>query len=187
MSSRTNSIDCKANAKWTTMELAIAAVFVALTFIATASVNVRIFDGNGGLIHLGCVPLFVAGFVFGPRVSAIAGALGMGLFDITSGWALWAPTTVIVSALMGIACGYIAKKGSQMHVAYWVLAVLAAMLIKVGGYYVGEAIIYGNWIAPVKSIMGNIVQVGVGGIIAILIGQPLKYALKKMNFNLSNK
>lgn len=42
--------------------------------------------GSGGLIHLGNVPLFVAAMLFGRKTGAIAGAFGMGLFDLMSGW-----------------------------------------------------------------------------------------------------
>ena len=36
-------------------------LFVALTFVATSFINIRLpLMGNGGLVHLGNVPLFLA-------------------------------------------------------------------------------------------------------------------------------
>lgn len=50
-----------------------------------------------------------------------------------------------------------------------ILAFILAMVIKVAGYYIAEGIIYGNWIAPLSSIPGNIIQVGVAAIISVPI------------------
>lgn len=74
----------------TTWDIAIAGVCVALTLVATAFINIRLpIAANGGLVHLGNVPLFMAAIIFGKRTGAVAGAFGMGLFDLLSGWTLW--------------------------------------------------------------------------------------------------
>mgnify|MGYP003490649190 FL=1 len=39
------------------------------------------------------------------------------------------------------------------------LAVIPVMLITVGGYYLAEAVIAGNLLAPIVSVWGNVVQV----------------------------
>lgn len=47
-------------------ELAIDAVFIALTYVFTAFINIKLpIAANGGLIHLGNIPLFIAAIVFG--------------------------------------------------------------------------------------------------------------------------
>ena len=46
--------------------LTVTAIFVALTYIFTAFINVRLpIAANGGLIHLGNVPLFIGAILFG--------------------------------------------------------------------------------------------------------------------------
>ena len=48
--------------------LAITAICLVLVYVFTAVVNIRLpFAPNGGLIHLGNVPLFVAAILFGKR------------------------------------------------------------------------------------------------------------------------
>ena len=49
-----------------TIEITMAALFIALTYVATAFINVRIpfLAANGGLIHLGNIPLFVAAAIY---------------------------------------------------------------------------------------------------------------------------
>ena len=82
-------------------ELAIDAVFIALTYVFTAFINIKLpIAANGGLIHLGNIPLFIAAIVFGWKTGMIAGGIGMGLFDMISGfWATWAPFTLVIVSL----------------------------------------------------------------------------------------
>ena len=48
--------------------LTVTAIFVALTYIFTAFINVRLpIAANGGLIHLGNVPLFIGAILFGKK------------------------------------------------------------------------------------------------------------------------
>ena len=83
-----------------TKELVIDALFIALTFVATMFINIRLpLMGNGGLIHLGNVPMFLGAFIYGKRTGALAGGIGMGLFDLISGWTAWAPFTLVIVGL----------------------------------------------------------------------------------------
>ena len=86
--------------------LAITAICLVLVYVFTAVVNIRLpFAPNGGLIHLGNVPLFVAAILFGKRTGMIAGGIGMALFDLLSGWTLWAPFTLVIVGCMGFVVG----------------------------------------------------------------------------------
>lgn len=156
--------------------LTITALFIALTYVFTAFLNIRLpIAANGGLIHLGNVPLFLCAILFGKKSGAIAGGVGMGLFDLLSGWTAWAPFTFIIVAFMGFTVGAITEK---RHGFGWnVLAIAVAAIIKVAGYYIAEVILYGNWLAPVTSIPGNLVQVVVAAIIVLIIAEPLRKAV----------
>lgn len=161
--------------------ITITAIFIALTYVFTAFINIRLpIAANGGLIHLGNVPLFVGAIIFGKKTGAIAGGVGMALFDLLSGWTLWAPFTFVVVSLMGWTVGKMTEKESHQRYPWYVLAILVACLIKVGGYYVAEGIIYGNWIAPISSIPGNLVQIFVAAVIVLAVVGRLNVAAKKM-------
>ena len=127
--------------------ITITALFIALTYVFTAFINIRLpITANGGLIHLGNVPLFICAFIF--------------------------------VGLMGYAVGAITEKH---HGFGWnTLAIAVACVIKVAGYYIAEGIIYGNWIAPVTSIPGNLVQIGVAAVIVLLIVGQLQKIVNKM-------
>ena len=158
-------------------DIAITGVCIALTLVATAFINIRLpIAANGGLVHMGNVPLFLAAIIFGKKTGAFAGAFGMGLFDLLSGWTLWAPFTFVIVGLMGFAVGKITE--NRIGFRWNVLAIAVACVIKVVGYYIAEVIIYRNWIAPVLSIPGNLVQIGVAAVIVLPIVEIVRKAVK---------
>lgn len=160
--------------------LTVTALFVALTYVFTAFVNVRLpIAANGGLIHLGNVPLFIGAMIFGKRTGAIAGGIGMGLFDLLSGWTLWAPFTLVVVGLMGYTVGRLTERPEHKNMKWYVIAIAAACVLKIVGYYIAEAVIYGNLIAPITSIPGNLVQVGVAAVVTLVVIHPLYIAAVK--------
>ncbi|MDU2064644.1 MAG: ECF transporter S component [Sporomusaceae bacterium] len=166
------------SSKYQTKQLVMAALGIALVFICTSFVNIRLpIAANGGLIHLGNVPLFIMAILYGRWFGAVAGGIGMALFDVVGGWFLWAPFTLVIVGLMGYVVGAICEQ-RQSFSAY-VLALLAACLIKVVGYYGAEGIIYGNWVAPMLSVPGNLVQIGVAAILVLPLAARLKAYVKR--------
>ena len=133
--------------------LTITAAFVALTYIFTAFINVKL-------------PI-------------AAGGIGMGLFDLLSGWTLWAPFTLIIVGIMGFTVGKLTEDPRRQNMKWYVNAIAAACVIKVAGYYIAEVIIYGNPLAPVSSIPGNLVQIGVAAVIVLIVITPLNLAVRK--------
>jgi uncharacterized membrane protein len=91
----TASIVIKRNSK--TRDLVESALLIALVFVATRFVNIRLpIAINGGLIHTGNAMLFLSAIVFGKKKGAIASGFGMAIFDILSGWLAWAPFTFVI-------------------------------------------------------------------------------------------
>ncbi|MHC1723483.1 MAG: ECF transporter S component [Aminipila sp.] len=173
MSTNTQTVSATRNA---TKILVINALFIALTLVATMFINIRIpfLPGNGGLIHLGNVPLFIAAIVYGKKTGALAGAFGMGMFDLISGWTAWAPFTFVIVGIIGFTVGTITEKLHFRPVVVNTIAIIAALIIKIVGYYFTEVILYGNWIQPLGSIPGNVMQIVVAGIIVLPIVERLK-------------
>ena len=157
---------------------AVNGISIALVFLATAFINIRLpIAANGGLIHLGNVPLFLAAAIFGKRTGAVCGAFGMGLFDLLSGWTLWAPFTFVIAGLIGYTVGRLTEDPAASYPRY-VLAVILALIIKVAGYYIAEAVIYGNLAAPLASIPGNVIQIGVASAVFLIVIKPIRAGLK---------
>ena len=80
---------------------------------------------------------------------------------------------------MGYVVGLIAEKKPFKHMMVNnVVSVILALIIKVVGYYFAEVILYVNWIAPLGSIPGNIVQVGFAGVLVLIFIQQLRKFVK---------
>ncbi len=162
-------------------KLTIDAMLVALTYVFTWLINVRLpFAGTGGLIHLGNVPLFIGALLFGRTAGFFAGAIGMGLFDLTSGWAAWSPFTFVICGAMGYVVGTFAEKHPiKNDFANSLVAMFCALGIKIVGYYFAEVILTGNWVAPFGSIPGNCVQVGTAMVVTAIAYPILRPILRR--------
>lgn len=158
-------------------DLAIIAVATALVYVFTAFVNIRLpIGGEGGIIHLGNIPLLLFAILRGKKTGMIAGGVGMALFDLMSGWAIWAPFTLIIVGAMGYVMGLIGyKKPTYLNIT---IGILLVIIIKIVGYYFAELIIYGNAITPFASIPGNLIQVGFAGIVTLAVFKPIIIATK---------
>lgn len=159
-------------------DVVITGLLTALVFVATKFINLRLpISINGGLIHFGNVALFIAAIVFGKRKGAVAGAFGMSLFDVVSGWMAWAPFTFVVRGIMGYIIGAVSNAGGKNgnSAGYNIIAVIAASIWMLAGYYMTEVVLYKNWLAPVTSIPGNLTQIALG----LIAGLPIAAILKR--------
>ncbi|MFF5996897.1 ECF transporter S component [Lysinibacillus sp. KU-BSD001] len=161
-----------------TFDLVITAMLATLVFVSTVYLNIKLpILSKGGLVHLGTAMLFIASILFGPKKGALAGAIGMGLFDIVGGWMIWAPITIVARALQGFIVGKIAwSKGHKGdNIALNVIAMIVSIPVMIAVYYIGEVILYNNWVAPLASIPGDLVQ----NVLGIIIAIPVWIILKK--------
>lgn len=102
----------------------------------------------------------------------------MGLFDLLSGWTAWAPFTFVIVGCMGFVMDGLQRRSRAFSGMLWQCLLPGA--IKIGGYYIAEGIIYGNWITPVTSIPGNLLQIGTAAVIVLIIIAPLKKVAAKL-------
>lgn len=163
--------------KENTKVITITGLFIALTLVFTACVNVKLPFGYGGLIHLGNIPLFLAAMLYGKRTGFLAGAFGMAIFDIMSSWTIYAPCTFITCGLMGLTVGLIVEK--KKGFGWKLVAVAAALVIKLAGYYIFEAIFYHSFMEPLASFPGNTLQVVLAAVPTLILVTPLEKILNK--------
>lgn len=171
-----------------TVNLVQYSLMIAMVFAVTYVIQVPMPWAQGGLVHIGDIVLFAIALIFGKKKAAVAGGFGMMLFDILSSYTVWAPFTLIVRFMMGYVAGTIAfsDNAEGNNFVKNVIAIIATLPILIGGYYIAEGIIYGNWITPVNSIPGNIGQfvIGLAGalpIAAILNRVPYIKHLKSLD------
>ncbi|HEX3027400.1 MAG TPA: ECF transporter S component [Clostridia bacterium] len=101
--------------KFNTRFIVRTGLMAAVCFAATA-INLKFsFTGATGstMIHLGSTAGFLAAMLFGGLSGGLAGGIGMGLFDLTGGYAFTAPWTLIIKFFAGYAVGKIAWKNGK--------------------------------------------------------------------------
>lgn len=160
--------------------LVMAALFAALIAVFTAwlfHIPIKI-GANTAYLHFGDAFIFLAASLLPAPYACAAVAIGGGLADLLCGSAVWAPFTVVIKALIALC---FSSRSDRLLTRRNLLATLPALVVTVGGYYLAEAILYGNWVAPVLSIWGNVVQIVGSAIIYVLVALALQKAgVKKL-------
>ena len=149
-----------------TQKLAFAALFGALTFAATWVAFPSPFGGN---VNLGdCILLITAWLPLEPW-SIFAAAIGATFTDLAAGYAIYAPATFVIKALM-VTVAVLIKRGMPKlpEVCRALLSGVAAELVMVVGYFAYESILYGA-ASAVLNIPFNLAQGGIAIVAAIVL------------------
>ena len=157
------------------------ALFAALICITTAYIFHIPVGLNGGYIHIGDALVYLAAAILPGPYAMAAAALGGAIADIITA-PVWAFATLIIKML--IAVPFTNKKEKIVNI-HNIVAVFAASIISIVGYYFAEVILFGSWVAIIPSITGSIIQAIGSGVLFIAFG----HALDKMHFKkiLKNK
>lgn len=157
-----------------TLRIVLSAMFIALVVVFTF-INVPFPGAAGGLVHLGTLMMLVIAMRFGKYYGAVAGGIGMFIFDVLGGWMAWAPGTLVVRLLMGFVIGLVAqsKLGQGKDFVKNTMAWAAGLVIMVVGYYFYEAIFLTTFEAAFASVWGNVIQFLIG-----LLALPALYFIK---------
>ena len=144
----------KKTKKLTTCAIFAAIICVVTTFVAVPAPAI-------GNINMGDAFIICASLILGP-LGAVAAGIGACLADLFAGYAIYAPATLIIKALMALACYYsflwFTKITKKPAISRFV-ASLIAEIIMVLGYFAYESVIYGIT-ASVASIPFNLIQGG---------------------------
>lgn len=151
--------------------MCIAGVLTALVFVVTAYLHIPMYNGY---IHFGDGIIYLAACLLPLPYAMAVGAGGALLSDCLTGFAIWAPASVIIKALTTLL--FSSKKDTIINIRNS-LVLLPAAILCAGGYYLYEALLYGNFVAPLASISSNIIQSIASSIVFVIAG----IAMDKMN------
>lgn len=162
--------------------LVLTGVLTALTTIATMFLKIPV---GLGYIHLGDGIIFFAALILPKKYSVFIGGIGTALADIFSGYAVWAPFSIVICGVSAFVIGILAQKGAALTSEpsgsspkfgqFQILGLILASLIIIAGYFVAEIIIFGNKAAPLLGAGVNCIQVFAGIIIAFCLYKYLPY------------
>ncbi|MBQ3069910.1 MAG: TIGR04002 family protein [Clostridia bacterium] len=137
--------------------LCLSALFAALIYVFTAFFHI---PSHTGYTHIGDAFLFLAACLLPRPYAAAAGASGAVLADCLTGFPLWAPASAVIKALSVLA---FSSRTQKVLCTRNALALLPAFLLCIGGYYLYDAMLCGNMVAPLAGIPGYITQCVLSG------------------------
>ena len=140
-----------------------AAMFTAMIFIMTRFIQVPVATGY---VHLGDALIYVCALIVAPPWAFVAAALGGMLADLTSGWAVYAPATLIIKIAIAVPFVIVRNRSHRLLNVLTALFTVLAGAVTVGGYFAADMIIDRAY--ALTNIPGNIIQ-AVGSALVFVI------------------
>lgn len=154
--------------------LAFQALLVAIVAVATMVIQVPM-PGTQGYVNIGDAALFVIALLFGPRPGLVAGGVGSALADLLTGYAHWAPWTLVIKGLEGWMTGRLGHAAlvARRRAGLQALAAMAvAGVWMVAAYFIAGSLME-SVAAALGSLPGNTIQASVSLVLAGAALQPL--------------
>ncbi|MBR3768815.1 MAG: TIGR04002 family protein [Clostridia bacterium] len=151
--------------------MCIAGIFTAVVFVFTAYLHI---PSHTGYTHVGDGFIYLAACLLPMPYAMFVGAGGALLADCLTGFAVWAPGSVIIKMLTVL---FFSSKNKKIICLRNIPALLPASAICIGGYYLYESLITGNFVAPVSGIPGYITQSVLSCVLYVAVG----FTMDKMN------
>lgn len=159
----------------TIVQMCLAAVMTAIVFVFTAYLHV---PTHTGYTHVGDAFIYLAACFLPLPYGIFVGAGGALLADCLTGFAIWAPASVVIKAAT-VFC--FSRKGERIISIRNLIGMVPAWALCMGGYYLYEVIITGNFITPLAGIPGYIMQCGLSSVVFVLVGLALDKCKFKTN------
>ena len=143
--------------------ITFSAVCTAAVFILTAYLHI---PSHTGFVHIGDGIIYLCACLLPLPYAVFVGAVGAGLADVLSGFAIFAPGTVIIKSAAVL---FFARTKKIISVRN-ILALIPAYALCIGGYYLYDALILGNFISALAGIPGYVMQCLLSTVLFIAIG-----------------
>lgn len=151
--------------------LVSAALFIALTCVAT--IIIQIPSPMNGYVNLGDCFVLLSGWMLGPAYGALAAGFGSALADIITGYAYYAPGTLIIKAFTALVAVLIYKafqlRFKKYSVIFRMISGVFGECLMVIGYFGYACLILGKGLAATASIPGNIIQGILGVVVSVFV------------------
>ena len=151
--------------------MCLAGIFTAIVFVFTAYLHI---PSHTGYTHVGDGFIYLAACMLPLPYAMFVGAGGALLADCLTGYAIWAPGSIIIKT---VAVLFFSRKSARIISIRNLLALIPAWAVCIGGYYLYEALITGNFVAPLSGIPGYITQSVLSSILFVVAG----LAMDKLN------
>lgn len=153
-------------------KLVITALFAALVTVTTVAVQIP--SPMNGYVNLGDCFVLLSGWILGPLYGAAAGGVGAMLADLFTGYAHYAPGTLLIKAAMVLVASLVYNHAGRKPLFAQAISALAAEAVMVGGYFLYASLLLGRGLAATASIPGNLIQ----GVVGIAAAMAVMHVLK---------
>lgn len=157
--------------------MCLAGIFTAIVFVFTAYLHI---PSHTGYTHVGDAFIYIAACLLPLPYGMFVGAGGALLADCLTGFALWAPGSVIIKTAAVL---FFSRKRKKIICLRNILALIPAWVLCIGGYYLYEALITGNFAAPLAGIPGYITQCTLSTALFVVLGIAMDRLNIKEKFN----
>lgn len=159
----------------------MTALFMALCCVSTL-ISIPS-PASQGYLNPGDCFVLLSGWLLGPVYGFMAGGIGSAISDMILGYAVYAPATFIIKGLMALTAHFILKllsgRQSKRNILPEIISAFVAEVIMVGGYYLYDSFLSGNFIASLAGVAGNCVQ----GLFGIIVSVAIFRIISKIKFN----
>lgn len=149
--------------KTSTRQLTLAALFMALTTVATMVIHIPV-PATQGFVNVGDSFVLLSGLLFSHYYGALIGGVGSALADLFLGYTIFAPVTLIVKAIEALLASYIDRGNTVSRV----IAVIVGVTWMVFGYFIFEVFMFDLPVA-LSAVIPNSIQGIVSGGLALLL------------------
>lgn len=95
--------------KVNTKKLILAALFAALSCVATMAIRIPT-PGTGGYIHPGDAIVILCGVILGPVWGFLAAGMGSCMSDLLGGYLMYVPITFVIKGLVAFSSAFAYQK-----------------------------------------------------------------------------
>lgn len=160
-------------------KLVYTALFTALTTVATMVIQVP--SPMSGYVNLGDAMVLLSAWILGPVYGTAAAGIGSMLADLLSGYAYYAPGTLVIKSGMAVVAALVfdrlreKTKGKRLAE---IISGLLAECVMVAGYFGYAGLLLGNGWSAALSIPGNVIQGGFGVVVSTAVYLALSQVIK---------
>ena len=134
-------------------DIVISALGMALVFLATYLLKIP--NGIQGYVNMGDGFILLFASILNPFLSFLVGGVGSALADVVGGYGIYMIPTMLIKGCEAVLVSYLVSKGKTS-------------IIMITGYFIVDAYVNQSWLLALSGIFGNVIQGGVGCVIAIV-------------------
>ncbi len=156
--------------------LVISAILAAMVIVSIFFIHIPMI--GQGYVHIGDSFILI-GALLGPMYGFLVGGIGAMLGDVLTGYAVYAPWSLIIHGLQGVLMALVITKITNLNVIkFFIFGLLISTLTVVFGYAIVEYLLSGQQMAlALATIPINFLQVTVGSVIGAALYAPVKKLL----------